>query len=144
MVRAVKLETGASGTYFNASQGAFDFMLTVSIDPEVTQEETNSGTTYFLFNVTLSTSFGQTVTVAYDTAQSLSGDPAEPGTDYSATSGVLTFAATEIVKMITLQVFGDTDDEEDETFQVILSNPQGSDILALGVSDSLGTILDDD
>ena len=144
MVRAVKLETGSSGTYFNASQGAFDFMLTVSIDPEVTKEETNSGTTYFLFNVTLSTSFGQTVTVAYDTAQSLSGDPAESGTDYSATSGVLTFAATEIVKVITLQVFGDTDDEEDETFQVILSNPQGSDILALGVSDSLGTILDDD
>jgi Ca2+-binding RTX toxin-like protein len=143
MVRAVKLESGYSGSYYNASQGAFHYMLTASVNSPLAVPETNSSTT-IVFTVTLSMSFGQALTVAYHTAPSTSMNPAAALADYTAASGVLTFAANDPSETFTINIVGDTLDEENEDFLVVLSDPLGSDLLGLDVSIGVGTITDDD
>ena len=61
--------------------------------------------------------------------------------DYVLASGTLSFDRRTKSRTVTVQVSGDTVDELDETFQVVLSNPGGATI-ADGVG--VGTILDDD
>ena len=54
--------------------------------------------------------------------------PAEEGADYvdnSATPGILTFAANEIEKNITIDILGDEIDEQREQFRVTLVPPEG-------------------
>ena len=68
------------------------------------------------------------------------------GTDYTATSGTLTFAPGETRKSTDLVPIAD-DDEEDsgETFRLVLSNPTGSDAnngaAVLGDAEAVATIL---
>ena len=68
------------------------------------------------------------------------------GTDYTATSGTLTFAPGEREKKTDLVPIAD-DDEEDsgETFRLVLSNPTGSDAnngaAVLGDAEAVATIL---
>jgi hypothetical protein len=108
----------------------------VSIN-DVSQAEGNSGTTQFNFTVTLSAASAQTVSVNYTTAD----NTAQAGSDYQATSGVLTFAPGEVSKQVTVLVNGDTQVEPNETFLVTLFNPINVSIAkAIGV----GTIINDD
>lgn len=58
-----------------------------------------------------------------------------------ATSGVLTFAANELSKVITLNVVGDTVNEADEAFSVVLSGATGATIASGTAS---GRIVNDD
>ena len=51
-----------------------------------------------------------------------SGDTATAGTDYTATSGTITFAPGETSKTIDVSVMGDTEVEEDETLTVKWTN----------------------
>ncbi len=100
-------------------------------------QEGNSGVTAAVFNVSLSQAVSQTVTVNYATANGT----ALAGNDYQATSGSVTFAPGETSKTISVNVFGDTNVEPDETFLVNLSNPSG------GVTtdgQGVGTIINDD
>jgi hypothetical protein len=61
--------------------------------------------------------------------------------DYETAIGTVVIQPGDQSETITVQVMGDLLDEEDETFDVILSNPEGAIILdEIGV----GTILDDD
>jgi len=90
----------------------------------VSKAEGDSGTTPFLFTVTLSDAASGTVTVAYAT----SNGSAQAGSDYTATSGTLTFAAGTTSQVITVNVTGDLVDEQNETFTVTLSNPSGATI----------------
>ncbi|MBW4540517.1 MAG: DUF4347 domain-containing protein [Myxacorys chilensis ATA2-1-KO14] len=112
-----------------------DFRPTFSIQ-NVTAPEGNSGTTPFTFKVDLSNPSSETITVQYDT---------KPGTadtsDYTQSTGTLTFAPLEQSKTITVQVTGDTQYELDETFTVELSNPTNA---ALPPSSATGTIQNDD
>src|SRR5207244_3355751 len=78
-----------------------------------------------------------TTTVAYSTADGT----ALAGTDYTATSGTLTFAPGETIKTIVIQTVDDTAIEVSETFTVNLSNPTGGVISA---GQGTGTILDND
>ena len=104
---------------------------------DTTVSEGDSGTSDAVFNVTLSEAAGETVTVAFATADGT----ATAGTDYQAASGTLTFAAGETAVHIAVAVIGDIVREPDETFVVTLSDPQNA-TLADAAAD--GTITDDD
>ena len=73
------------------------------------------------FAVTLSRASTSTVTVAYATADG----SAKAGSDYTETSGTLTFAAGVTEQTVSVPVLDDSHDEESETFTLTLSNPSG-------------------
>lgn len=99
--------------------------------------EGNTGTTDFLFTVTLSSASTSTIAVDFTTAPGT----AAAGSDFVSTSGTLTFAPGVTTQTIAVPVVGDTTDEFNENFSVVLSNPVDATI-----SDGfgLGTIFDDD
>src|SRR5206468_2091058 len=79
----------------------------------------------------------KTVTVSYTTANG----SALAGADYVAQSGTLSLSSSTPTRQVLVSVLGDTLDEPDETFSVLLSNPTNASITdAQGV----GTITDDD
>ncbi|MCE2663336.1 MAG: right-handed parallel beta-helix repeat-containing protein, partial [Microcystis sp. 53602_E8] len=84
--------------------------------------ENNSGTNNLIFKVTLSTTSTQTITVNYATAD----NTATAGSDYTATTGTLTFTPGQISQDIIISVNGDTAIEPDETFLINLSNPSNA------------------
>jgi hypothetical protein len=117
-----------------------DVLPTISLTPGDAVEG-DSNVNNRTFTVTLSAAAGRTVTVGYST----SAGTATAGSDFdNVTPGVLTFAPGETIKTFDVPVHGDTVDEADETFNIVLSNPNTT----LGASASLGTtaitILDDD
>ncbi len=99
--------------------------------------ENNSGTNNLIFKVTLSTTSTQTITVNYATAD----NTATAGSDYTATTGTLTFTPGQISQDIIISVNGDTAIEPDETFLINLSNPSNALITD---NQGLGTITNDD
>lgn len=108
----------------------------ISID-DVRVVEGNAGNTLATFTVRLSAAAAQAVTVSYATA----AGTATAGTDFTAANGQLSFAAGELVRTVSVPVIGDTLDENDETFSLVLSNAVNATIAdATGI----GTIADDD
>jgi uncharacterized repeat protein (TIGR01451 family) len=99
--------------------------------------EGTGGTTTMHVPVTLSAASGKTVTVDYAT----SAGTAATGTDYTTTTGTLTFNPGDTSKTIDVPIVTDSIDESDETFTVTLTNPSNTTI-----ADSSGTetIIDDD
>ena len=88
------------------------------------------------FTVTLSPASGQTVTVNYATVAGTAD-----ASDFTATSGSLSFAAGETSKAVSVTVTGDTVPEPDETMAVMLSSPVNA---TLGTATGQGTITNDD
>jgi predicted outer membrane repeat protein len=119
---------------FEASVGGSQPTLSIA---DVSANEGNSGSTPFVFTVTLSAASASSVTVDYATANGT----ATAGSDYVATSGTLTFAPGVTSQTITVDVIGDTTVESNETFVVNLSNASGAGIAK---AQATGTILDDD
>ncbi|MCW5958514.1 MAG: Ig-like domain repeat protein [Pyrinomonadaceae bacterium] len=113
-----------------------DDTATIAIG-DVTLNEGNSGTTAFVFSVSLTNASASAITVDYSTANG----SATSGSDYTAASGTLTFAAGETSKTVTVNVSGDVTVEPNETFFVNLSNASGA---VIGDNQGLGTILNDD
>lgn len=107
------------------------------------QSEGNSGTSPLTFTVSLvdATSnpapSGRTVTVDFATKNGT----ALAGSDYTANSGTLSFAAGETQKQIVVQMIGDTVAEAAETLTVGLSNPVNA---AIQTGTATGTIQNDD
>lgn len=99
--------------------------------------EGNSGATGASFTVTLSGASPQTITVNYATQPSTAAAPS----DYTTTSGTLTFAPGETSKTVTVSVNGDTAYEPDETFFVNLSSAVNATIVD---AQGRGTIRNDD
>jgi hypothetical protein len=99
--------------------------------------EGNSGTTAFVFTVSLSAPSNQTVSVYYATADG----SATAGSDYQSASGTLTIPAGQTTGTITVLVNGDRLGEPNETFFVNLSSATNA-IIADG--QGVGTILDDE
>ena len=91
------------------------------------------------FEVSLSQASSEAVTADYTTADAT----AEAGTDYTAVSGTLTFAAgTTASQTIEVAITDDPDDEEEqETFTVVLSHAANAQ---LGDARATGTIADND
>ena len=104
---------------------------------DVTQVETDSGTTMFVFTVTLTGSTSETVSVDYGTADGT----ATAGSDYTATSGTLTFSPGTATRTIQVTVAGDPVAESDETFAVTLT---GSTNAAITRPSGVGTMRNDD
>jgi hypothetical protein len=103
----------------------------------VARLERNSGTTVFVFTVTLSAAYDVPVTVNFATANGT----ASAGEDYTARSGTLTFAPGETSKTISIVVRGDRKLEANETFFVNLSGAGNALLLD---AQALATILNDD
>jgi hypothetical protein len=111
---------------------------------DVSQNEGNSGTTSFAFNVVLLPASGQPVSVVAQTADGPTGGAnlATAGTDYTAVGATpLNFPPGVTSMPFTVSVVGDTLPEADETFVVNLTNAVNA-----GVADAqgVGTIRNDD
>ena len=104
---------------------------------DVSVTEGSAGTTTATMTLRLS---GPT-TIATTVARSTANATATAGSDYTAASGTVTFAAGATTAQITESVVGDTVVEANEMAQVALSAPSG-----LKIADSTGavTIVNDD
>jgi hypothetical protein len=114
-----------------------DPVPTISIAASQSIPEGNAGATDNNISVQLSNPTYQTVTVNYATADMT----ATAGSDYTATSGSLTFNPGETSKPIKVSVAGDLLDEINETFTVTLS---GAGNATMGAAQCVATIRDDD
>ncbi|WP_125730857.1 beta strand repeat-containing protein [Microcystis viridis] len=97
---------------------------TLSIE-DVTIAEGNSGTTNAILTVRLNVASDDIVRVDYTTENGT----AIAGSDYTTTSGTLTFAPGATSQTIAIPVIGDSLSENDETFFVNLSNPSNGAIV---------------
>jgi DNA-directed RNA polymerase specialized sigma24 family protein len=104
---------------------------------DATANEGNAGSVDMAFRVTLSKKSTRTVEMNYR-AQSGS---ATTGTDFASTTGMLTFPAGTTSRTIGVPVYGDQDDEPNETLSMVLSQPSGA---AFDRGTATGTIVDDD
>jgi hypothetical protein len=125
------IDPNISGLY--SLNGTWVAPLTIS---DVTTVEGNTGTTAFVFTVSLSAPSNQVVSVNYATADG----SATAGIDYEATSGTLTIPAGQTTGTITVLVNGDRLAEANETFAVNLSAPTNATIVD---GQGVGTIVDD-
>lgn len=98
--------------------GADDSPLTYTITDQSIVEG-DSGTKFLQFKVTLNHVFGDPLTVNYETQDST----AEAGSDYIALQDSLVFQPGDTEKEFQVEIIGDTDFELDETFKIILSDP---------------------
>ena len=103
---------------------------TVSVAGSSGTEGSDSSIT---FTVTLDEAASDSVTVDYQT----SDGTATAGSDYTATSGTVTFDAGSTSKTIAVAISDDETNESDETFTLTLSNASGAD---LGTATATGTI----
>jgi len=113
----------------------FECKVTIS---SVSKKEGNSGTTAFVFTLSVSGSPLSTVTVDWATG----GGTAPAVTDYLPANGTVSFAPGVTTKTVTIQVVANTIPEPNETFFVNLSNPSPN--AYLGNTQGVGTILNDD
>ncbi|MCC7265239.1 MAG: hypothetical protein IT369_22255 [Candidatus Latescibacteria bacterium] len=104
---------------------------------DATVTEGNTGSTTLSFTVTLSAASGQTVSVAYTTANGT----AVAGSDYTAASGTLSFAPGETSRAVAVSVNGELVNEPDETLTLILNAPTSA---TLDNGQATGTISNDD
>ncbi len=99
--------------------------------------EGNSGTTTITFAVTLSYASPSAASVSWATV----GGSASPGSDFVAAFGSVSIDPPQTSATVQVTVNGDTLDEGDETFQVVLSSPLGA---KPGDTTAVGTIENDD
>lgn len=118
------------GTNINIGQNVF------TVSPAQV-DEGNSGPTNMVFTVNRFLPDPNVATVVFTT----SNGTATAGSDYVAQTGTLTFDVGETSKTVTIAVNGDTTDEPNETFQLVLSNAVNA---TSSQSPGIGTILDDD
>jgi hypothetical protein len=104
---------------------------------DVSVSEPASGTATAVFTVTLSASSSQTVTVLYATADGT----ARAGSNYTATSGTLTFAPAVTTQTISVPVLSDGVVTSNLTFAVNLSGASGA---AISRSQATGTVINTD
>ncbi len=114
-----------------------DAAPTLLIGDRTLGAEGNSGTLNMAFNVTLSAASGQPVQVTYQTE----GVDAISGVDFVGQANTLVFSPGQTSRSITVQAIGDLLDENNETFQVLLSLPVN---VTINDAIGLGKILDDD
>ena len=137
----VSLSSATSGVMISDAQGVGtitddDLAPAISIG-DATVAEGNTGTRAVEFTVELSAESGKTISINYST----SNETAIAGTDYIPDMGAITFAPGEASKIITININGDTLDEDDKNFKVYLSGALNATI---SDSSAWGTITDDD
>ena len=105
---------------------------------DVQSKEGKSGTTAFVFVVSLSGNPLSTVTVDYASAAGTAGAPS----DFQVVAGTLTFPAGVNMRTVTVSVLGDRVREANEVFTVNLSNPSAN--AYIDRAQGLATIVNDD
>lgn len=110
--------------------------ITVSVT-DTSVVEGNAGLTACTFVIRLSAPALDPIVVQYAT----SDGTATAGVDYVAASGSLTFARGQISKTVTVNVIGDLDVEDAETFQFVASTAVGG---LLSSATGVATVRDDD
>jgi hypothetical protein len=108
-----------------------------TISTSVTKKEGNTGTTAFVYTVTLSAPAAAPFTVNYATVD---GSATAASGDYQAAAGAVTFATGQTSQNITVLVNGDRLPEYDESFYVQLTGSTGAHTGGYGYA----TIQDDD
>ena len=133
----------AQGTILNDDPHTF---LAIAAE-DAAKSEGNDGTTSFTFTVTRSGDTSEAGSVEYAVSNlpaPIFSNPVD-GSDFAGGAfpdGTVNFAAGETSKTITVEVAGDTDFEDNESFIVTLSNPSaGSEITTASAQ---GTIVNDD
>jgi hypothetical protein len=104
---------------------------------DVTIGESDFGQGSAVFKIQLSEPSAQAVKVNYATA----GVTAVAGQDFQSRSGRLTFQPGETEKFISVPIYGDALNEDDETFDFKLSSPAHA---VVGTGKAVGTIINDD
>lgn len=133
-----------AGNLYVASYGTGEVYSIVDTAPtvsvgDVSVTEGDSGQTTATFTVTLSGSPDSAVTVDFHTSD---GTAAAPDDYQAVTTGRVGISPGQTTASITVSVNGDTADETDETFNLILDGVTGP--ATLGDAQGVGTILDDD
>ena len=134
------MHTVTGGDYAGVLADAVTVTIIETDTPTLTIEngQAEEGDGLMAFTVRLSAASSGEVRVDYAT-QSVT---ATEETDYTRTSGTLTFPANSTTPQeIRVPITDDTEDEPDETFTVQLSNAQNA---ALGIARATGTINDND
>ncbi len=106
---------------------------------DIQTREGNVGETPVNIQLNLSNRSDEEITVSYNTVDGT----ANAGSDYTRTSGMVTFAPGELTKSITVQVTGDTFLEPNETFLVELTNPTAASLNSQASTATI-TILNDE
>ena len=79
------------------------------------------------------------VTVDYATADGTGSKAARAGSDYTETSGTLTFNSLETERTVSVPIMDDAHEDDGETFTLTLSNPDGAKLRS-GDGEATGTI----
>jgi hypothetical protein len=131
--------TGA-GIQTGSAQGTIvDDEPRITISDVAKLEGRKGQKTEFVFTVTLSAAYDQTVTMSFRT---VNGTATTADNDYVAKTGTLTFNPGETSKTITITVNGDSKKEADETFSLELFGNSSNSLVTK--NRGLGTILNDD
>ncbi len=130
-----------SGTTASSSTGSYGLEISTANTPAITINNPaavspSSGQTSITFTVDLDFAAATAVTVNYTTVDGT----AIAGTDYTATSGTLTFEPGETSQTITVPVLTDANASGTLTFSLDLSSPSSNAVLDGG--QATGTITD--
>lgn len=126
---------GNGDTTATCDIGAVEMRNQVSVS-NASATEGNSGTTTAVFTLTLAPAATENITVTY----TATAETATAGVDYSVSGTEVIFSPGITTATINTTIFGDTDDEPDETFRLQFASPN-ADLLN---SSATGTIIDDD
>ncbi|MCX7567653.1 aggregation factor core protein MAFp3, partial [Sulfitobacter sp. F26169L] len=126
----------ATGVFLDDDGSDQDRALFVS-DPIIL--EGDNGTKQAVFELRLSEAYTDNITLDYTTVDGT----AKAGSDYTATSGSVTFSAGQTVKSVAVDVIGDTTAETAENFSLVVETEAP---VFNNIQDSAGiaTLLDDD
>ncbi|QLE57378.1 S-layer family protein [Nostoc sp. TCL26-01] len=124
--------TAVTGTITNDDPSG----ITINLSPGQTIVEGLTSPQNAAYTVTLSQASSQVITVQYGTA----GVTAIAGSDYTGTTGTLTFNPGETSKVINIPILNDSVNEADETFTFRLTSPTNA---TLGTSNTVTTTITD-
>ena len=131
------------GTYYVTGR-IYDETPTFRSWPESARESGNGDTTHMSFYVSI-IDFNKDGTYTVDYATADGTGTATAGTDYTHTSGTLTFRPSEPShQLIHVPILDDTFADNGEKFRLVLSNPTGGSQLNRWHSTVTGTIHDND
>ncbi|WP_196803177.1 beta strand repeat-containing protein, partial [Dolichospermum circinale] len=113
-----------------------DLLPNLNLSANQTIVEGNTNPQNVTYTVTLSSTSTQTITVQYATANST----AIAGSDYTSTSGTLTFNPGVTSQVINIPILNDSLNEANETFSLTLNSPTNA---SLGTSQTVTTTITD-
>src|SRR5262249_58895490 len=122
-VTATALDLNNNPTGIRTTFSLTNCTVTFAISDPLPFSEGDSGSSSLLFVVTRSGDTGPAALVDFGTQDGSGPNGAHAGTDYTATSGTLFFAAGQTTASIAVPVLGNTLVQNSSTVSVTLSNP---------------------